>query len=174
MYSNLCIRPGKVVFFDDLVSKEVFMQMNRCLSLLPAVIALFCFTQGCGSDRAHIITPVMAPAEKPVGFELVLSLGASSTLIDGQTAVFFSAVGEDSRCPLGAVCVWKGRVAVELQITQPDMGSKTVYLGLGEGLNSSYELGHMTIDLLEVLPVPSIKKDPQHIYKVRLSVTSKQ
>lgn len=171
IFSNLCISTAKVAVIGDLDSKEVYMQMNRCLSLFPALIAILCFTQGCGSDMAHIITPVNAPGEQSVSYGLVLSLGASSTLIDSQTEVSFSAVTDDSRCPLGAVCVWQGRVAVELQIIEPDMEPQTVNLGLGEGLNSSYELGYMTIELQEVLPVPSIKTGPLHEYKIRLDFT---
>lgn len=63
--------------------------------------------------------------------------GATQTLTVGETKtiggleVTLNAVTEDSRCPIGVVCVWEGRLVAEVTLTTSDTQQKRA-LNLGE------------------------------------------
>lgn len=144
---------------------------------LQVYLTSLCFSfiwQGCGNneDRKEPLGSVDSLAAQQASQSLILSLGDSAFLIDGLSSVSFVTVLEESRCPIGAVCIWQGRVGVALRINHPDLGTKLLKLGLGEGLESSYDFDHFTIELLEVYPKPSLKTDAStDSYQIELSVT---
>jgi len=65
---------------------------------------------------------------------------------------------EDSRCPANAMCIWAGRVAVELLLSKSaDSHSVTLILQAGQQLGSTQvTLGTVTykVVLRSVLPYP--------------------
>lgn len=68
----------------------------------------------------------------------------------------FSNVTEDSRCPTGVMCIWQGRVSVDVNVIKDDKDKGDFILTLGE----SEKLALQTFDgyyvkLLKVEPYPS-------------------
>jgi len=54
------------------------------------------------------------PADVTLGAEFTLAPGQSAVAGDDGLRVTFVSVTEDSRCPKDALCVWAGRVVVEV------------------------------------------------------------
>ena len=108
-----------------------------------------------------------------------LDYNATSVLEDNPAVqIRFDKVLEDSRCPLDALCVWAGRVVVEVTVTQAS-GSKTGQLALGDYSGTAYSdkatFGGYTVQLKEVLPAPmSSQTVTDKDYSLKLEVKKTQ
>ena len=69
----------------------------------------------CLTLIALLSTACSTPTEPKLGDEFELHVGESAALTDVGLWVAFLGVGEDSRCPLQAMCVWAGDAAVLLE-----------------------------------------------------------
>jgi len=106
----------------------------------------------------------------------VCELDQPFTLWYEQTAecddwnVTFSGNIQDSRCPTSVVCVWEGRVDVQLEV-----GDEVIFLGLPQHQDlgqSKDTIDNKVIELLEVLPYPEgTNPIPNDQYQVKLVVT---
>lgn len=118
--------------------------MNQALSFFAAFILISGFS-GCKKDKDTF----------SLGEEVSIPINKSATLKDGnQTVKFeFSDIVEESRCPPKAICIWAGRVAVEIEANQTPL-----ILALGD-LKTKPEVeykqnkkhGNYTIHLVDVL-----------------------
>lgn len=107
---------------------------------LCAVVALAVLPAACASA-----TP--APSPRPAG-PVTVALGEATGSPIGVTPL---AVVEDSRCPVGAQCVWAGTVRVRARIK--GLGKRReIVLSQGE----PQQIGAVWLELLGVCPAPII------------------
>ena len=100
---------------------------------------------------------------------LVLKAGQQKrSKVSGLTVKFVS-VTEDSRCPIGANCVWAGNAKVRVAITGT-RGSKTFEFNTSMGpKGDSWEGWSITIDSLTPEPRAGKPTDPRH-YQATFSI----
>lgn len=67
---------------------------------------------GCG-------TPTGVPERFTLGEPFDLAVGEGALSRDGRTAIHFTRVVGDSRCPPDVVCVWAGEARIELEVVHP-------------------------------------------------------
>jgi hypothetical protein len=137
--------------------------MKRSAAALVAVLALGC-GEGTEPDVDVDASLVAAPTE------LVLRYGEEKGVEGTTLRVAFEGVGEDSRCPIDAICVWQGNASVELRVTD---GAKTP---VAVELNTALEpmaaaAGGVHIALLEVQPAPRAGvPTKKEAYSVKLGI----
>lgn len=110
------------------------------------------------------------------------SLDSSFQLMHNQTAVIesenlsvkFLNVAEDSRCPVGVICVWQGQAKIELEIKQKDRQPENLTL---TSLAGRDELAEKEIDgyFIRLLTVEPSRKPDQELtlpeYRITLIIT---
>lgn len=90
-----------------------------------------------------------------IGEEFDLKYGQSTQIQDHEPILItFRDVGEDSRCPKGAVCVWQGNARIVLQVAQQDTTVNTT-LEPKEITYSGRDGFKYTIRLVSVSPYPN-------------------
>lgn len=84
----------------------------RSLALLTggAVLA------ACGSVTETSSESQTEPSVTVVGDTAFLVLPLGRTADNGELAVTFEGVSEDSRCPIGVMCVWEGNASIRLTL----------------------------------------------------------
>lgn len=94
----------------------------------------------------EILSPMIprpGQAGPGLGEPFELRFGHSARLGDGSIEVAFLAVKEDSRCPIGATCMWEGQCTVVLSLT-PEGGE-------GQKVDLTARAGHAELAVAEVL-----------------------
>lgn len=77
-----------------------------------------------------------------------------TALIDNEISLTFKSLIEDSRCPVGAQCVWAGRARIELTIKKDD-NEETQEIFLGDKIELETLGGKkLVIVFSELLPEP--------------------
>jgi len=106
------------------------------------------------------------PTDVRLGEEFQLGYGQSAALTQAGLTITFKALGEDSRCPEGEVCVWSGNARVVISIAGTD-ASLNMPLAPREVLHSGHK-----IQLLAVRPYPKVNEQhkPEN-YSISLIVT---
>ena len=131
-----------------------------------APFILFCLLRSCGDG-------VTEPGS---GEEFPLQYGQRIALENGCLILTFKALAEDSRCPVGAVCVWQGNARVVIDAWNP---CSSVAAGSREDLSLNTTLdpkeiafGKYRIKLVNVSPYPILNEEhPAGQYVIRLVVT---
>ena len=138
------------------------MKTNKIFAIASFCLMLLLFS-ACEWFEHHA-SPKKCMIEEP----FTLEYGQSIECEDWE--ITFEGEIQDSRCPQDVVCVWAGRVDIELQ-----MGGQEVALGLPDDpeLGQSKDtLDDMVIELLEVLPVPLADQEtPESDYRIKLVLT---
>jgi hypothetical protein len=80
-------------------------------ALLILVIPLILLA-GCSSGASEA-----NGSQQPLNQEFTLQIGQSVAITGEDLSIKFDAITEDSRCPSGVVCVWAGRVTIQLIVT---------------------------------------------------------
>ena len=98
---------------------------------------------GCSSPR-------ISPATFNPGEEFQLALGQSANIAEASFQLTFITFAEDSRCPVGVVCVWEGNARVVVLVSNVEAS-----------LNTSLEprqISHSgySVQLLAVNPIPKV------------------
>lgn len=103
-----------------------------------------------------------------LGEPIELRFGAEIKFADEPVTLKFTEVVEDSRCPIGVVCVWAGRCIVGLTLAQTGGDSQQFDLGVGA---SADVLGYR-VRLLAARPLPSerVPRPEDERYVLTLSV----
>ncbi len=107
----------------------------------------------------------------------VLQYGETK-MLDGQDhfSITFSDLGEDSRCPANAICVWEGQARVTIEINENfETLSKELTIGsLQNNQSKIINIGHYTIELLKVIPYPekTSSQVDESDYSIQLVITS--
>lgn len=100
-----------------------------------------------------------------------LRVNQSARIGTSGVSLTFTGVGEDSRCPIDAVCVWPGTAEALLRVSAPGAAPTTLALhSFSEPRAADY--GAYRIRLLEISPARSAEETiPPGAYVVRLEVT---
>jgi hypothetical protein len=87
------------------------------IRIVPALLLLL-LAAACARDTTQ---PEGAGATKQVsaGDTVRLGVNQSARIAASGIVVKFTGIGEDSRCPIDAVCVWAGRAEAKLELTAP-------------------------------------------------------
>ncbi len=113
---------------------------HRLLGLLVA--ALFLSGAACNG-----ITEIRA--DKP----FQLKVGQTAVLPDGSAALRFASVPTDSRCPMGAMCIWAGDGVVHLDVLAAgDTSSIDLHTNPGAG-SASARVGAWSVELVGLVPL---------------------
>ena len=122
---------------------------------------------GCGA-RASDGAPPAPPA--PTRITVTLSQGQSAT-VARDTVLRLERVN-DSRCRVGAVCVWAGYISYSFTLSQGGTSASFVLAADMPGASSSVSQNGLSFTLLGVEPsaVPHMKEPPPD-YRVSLQVS---
>lgn len=84
-----------------------------------------CLLPGCSGSAA----PAKASAPmSPASYTVTVSQDHPATIAQEQLTLRLTDV-KDSRCPVGAQCVWAGHAAVSLTVDKPGLPSQPVVIG---------------------------------------------
>lgn len=157
----------------------------RQLFILPLLIAIMAMLYACGaaSGAGRVAS---APANKSFTNTYVLQQGASAVIAPAATAGISGASAaasaptvrlervNDSRCRVGAVCVWAGYISYSFTLIKPDGTTSNFVLSdsMPNGKPSVTQDG-LTFTLAGVEPqaVPT-KNEPAPDYRVSLKVSN--
>ncbi|MBA5605656.1 hypothetical protein H3H36_09815 [Duganella sp. FT3S] len=125
---------------------------------------------GCGA-RASDGTPPAPPVPAPAKITVALTQGQSATIAPG-TVLRLERVN-DSRCRVGAVCVWAGYISYTFTLTKDGTPSSFVLAADMPGASKSVSQNGLTFTLLGVEPdsVPHMKA-PVPDYRVSVQVSA--
>lgn len=130
--------------------------MKKALSLAFAALAAAC---------ALATEPGTAPLDREFG----VREGEQVTVDEGTLTLRFQDVTQDSRCPVGAQCVWAGEGVVLLRLAQAGHEPAEVTLRTTPGKESgSYEGYRVTLRRLD--PAPRAEGSPPETYLATLQV----
>jgi len=116
--------------------------------VLSIIVALIVALGGC-SDAG----PNLGTLDRPVQ----LAYQDQVTLPDEELTIAFTALDEDSRCPIPATCIAAGQATINIALSKPDapVEPRTLTLGPTAGSNvTSYQ--EYTITLLKLVPYPRL------------------
>jgi hypothetical protein len=110
--------------------------------------------------------------------EFQLSINQTAHVVMDGLQLTFRNLTEDSRCPVGAVCVWEGQATVALRLARQGqrLGDVTLTSRAGNEALATVEFEGLIIRLLKVEPYPDVAKPPIEIedYVLTLEVTKKE
>ncbi|MEM6325875.1 MAG: hypothetical protein AAF791_02035 [Bacteroidota bacterium] len=143
--------------------------MLRSLAFVPILLTVAAVS--CNGPRAT--SEVRAAA---TGEPFTLALG-ESVEVAGHSLRFVD-VAEDSRCPIGATCVWEGRAKVTLSASGPDGPEDRhvltlPYSAMTDDESDTWEVGGLTVHLRDLRPFPEADRpaDPQPEVELSVSAT---
>ena len=114
--------------------------MRRRFAAALAVAALGC-------NWATGLVRIASPAD------VQLKVGQAA-VVDGRLIVRFVGVPSDSRCPLGAMCIWAGDAEVAITVTLDGGAAEADTLHLMPATNSDTTATYI-VSLLDLTPYPS-------------------
>ena len=128
------------------------------------VAVFLCLLAGC-TDQGGVVTPTPTP------LQAALAPGQSLIVYPERLTVTFFGVTADSRCPMGAECIWEGDGAARFSV-QMDRAAATACT-LHTALQPNFtESGVFFIQLVGLDPYPRIgsRIDPaSYVASVRVS-----
>ena len=65
----------------------------------------------------------------------------------------------DSRCPIGAACIWEGNAQVKLQVLQSGKSTSTFWLNTHISYLTDTLVNGIRYELIDLLPYPEVGKD---------------
>ena len=99
----------------------------------------------------------VADAQRMITLEEAFTVGVGeSAAFAGGTGVTltFETVREDSRCPVGATCVWAGDAVVVISVDDGNDGANTVELHTNPRFDTNAVLDGHTLRLVQLAPMP--------------------
>jgi hypothetical protein len=152
---------------------------NWLPALLTSLAASAC---GVAGSAAPTPTPIAAqpgpppPISTAPGEDFQLGYGQTARLDDGQLAVTFVEVDEDSRCPSDVECIWAGQVTIRVAVKVGEGEAQDVTLTLQPGTldpaSAMASLDGYTITLAGVEPYPVSTEaigDNEYVATLRVS-----
>ena len=79
---------------------------------------------------------------------------------------------QDSRCPIGATCIWEGNARVQFIFKQGQENPSRFWLNTHGNFPSDTTIDGIRFELLDVLPYPDVDKDYQledYILQIHIS-----
>lgn len=106
--------------------------------------------------------------------EFNIKAGDSAVLVDQGLVMKFILVADDSRCPIGAVCVWEGNAAAEFELRNSKGEQTTVKLNTNAEPKNMVFSG-LVISLKNLSPHPKLDEivNPSDYYAALLVQNSK-
>jgi len=107
----------------------------------------------------------------PVGHEFVIAAGETTEISGTGLVITFVRVPEDSRCPMGAMCIWVGNAQVELRTTLNGVPTTLALNTMTDPTAGS--VAPYKITLTGLAPIPSIGRPmpiPQKDYRATLVI----
>ncbi|MFS2135938.1 hypothetical protein [Duganella sp. Dugasp56] len=162
--------------------RAILRPMLRQLIVLPVLVAIMGMLHACGS--ASGMGKAAAPAAQRFTATYVLQQGGSVTIAQAATPGLAGATASapvvklervnDSRCRIGAVCVWAGYISYSFTLTGTDGSTSSFVLSdsMPNGKPSVTQNG-LTFTLAGVEPqaVPA-KNEATPDYRVSLRVSN--
>lgn len=155
----------------------------RQLFILPLLMAVMAMLYACGAASGISRATAGATPNKPFATTYVLQQGASAVISPAAAPGVAGGANapvirlervNDSRCRVGAVCVWAGYISYSFTLTKPDGTSSNFVLSdsMPNGQPSVTRDG-LTFSLAGVEPqaVPA-KNEPAPDYRVSLRVSN--
>jgi hypothetical protein len=68
---------------------------------------------------------------------------------------------QDSRCPIGALCVWEGNARVKVYVQQSGIGPAAFWLNTNVQFLTDTVVNGLRYELIDVLPYPEMDKEYQ-------------
>lgn len=96
------------------------------------------------------ITPAVTPQK------FTLRYGQQKRVAEGNLRIKFVAVVEDSRCPVGADCIWAGNAQIKVLAIDSRGEKKEMILNTASGVQGDQFAG-FAVNLVELTPMPSAK-----------------
>lgn len=125
----------------------------------------------------EILSPMIprpGQVEPHLGEPFEIKYGQTVRLDDAQLAIQFLAVEQESRCPVGVICVWEGQCVVTLALTKEGVDAQKFSLTARAGHPdlAATELYGYRIELHGVEPAPTRDEpQPKHEqYRVNLEI----
>ena len=88
----------------------------------------------------------------PLDREFDLRVGETVAIADQLLVLTFDGVTEDSRCPLGVLCIRAGDAAVALTAVRLPSYKAAVGVGVGDGQADSAKVQDFTVRLVQLAP----------------------
>jgi hypothetical protein len=106
---------------------------------------------------AALLSACNSAAAPRLGDEFTLRVGQSASIPEISLWMRFIKVVDDSRCPVGALCVWEGDGAVLIEVAPLNGDSKedTLHTSLDP---RSIRLGNAELRLVHLQPLPSTSR----------------
>lgn len=122
------------------------------------------------------LTLLIAPAcsarqEVALGQEFQLRPGGEAVVSGENISIRFIKITEDSRCPIGATCVWEGRAVCLIEMTQDGdaIEHSLIEMGLSEQAEQTFSGYRFTFN---VTPYPELEKEiHEGDYRLALKMT---
>ena len=134
--------------------------MTYILILLSSLIG--CQKNQMPTNPAPVKT---APAPTATVFHLqengfLVRFGEQITRSSENLNITFLSVLEDSRCPIGAQCVWAGNAKIRVRVENPEIQASQVELNTDLEPKST-DVGNYRLTLESLSPHPSLKHQIQ-------------
>lgn len=128
----------------------------RLFAGICGLICLVCFSQSCNDGPS-------SPAAGESDNILVLGAKEYATGAAGFYRLQFDSVLTDSRCPMGALCVWEGMAAARFRILPTAKDTLSITLNIRGYTTRADSTRHLPLDtlgyrftLLQLDPYPKI------------------
>ena len=128
------------------------------IATIASVISYWCFKINPESINIKTIGQRLEEGDK-MGESFNIKIGKTFISEQGKIKIKFADIRSDSRCPLGAQCVWAGQVSIVLNVEYPQGKLENIELTLGAGANDSASIkniGGYSIRLIYVGPNPRV------------------
>ncbi|MBI3932293.1 MAG: hypothetical protein HY317_02665 [Acidobacteria bacterium] len=96
----------------------------------------------------------MAPKDAEIGKPFDLKAGETALVAQASLRVGFTAVRNDSRCPIGVQCIWEGDAEVEVTLEKPPQAKETHLLHTSGRFEREVVYLGLKVALKDVLPYP--------------------
>jgi hypothetical protein len=136
--------------------------MRRLSIVLTAILSLVLVT---GAS-------VVAAPRPTLGKEFTVRVGQTVTISGEQLSLTFAKVTEDSRCPIGVVCIWEGNAQIAVTLSTPPNAPETILLNTNPSFPTTGTYLDYTVTLVDLKPYPrSTGPIPESRYRATLLVT---
>jgi len=136
------------LFIESVVHRTIFKQRKKADIVFLIAIAGILSLAACSRQANEI--------NAKLGQEFSLIPGQNASVTGEPLAIRFLEVVNDSRCPIGVICVWEGQVTCLVEITYADTKNRVTLTKLGSGRGRA-DFNGFDIEF-EVQPYPEAGK----------------
>jgi len=147
--------------------------MKLYLSIAIGLLSSLSLSALASESDSSLIMRAAPPTCEPEDASCVIMTQDQSFELAEFGAINFIGIPEDSRCPIDAVCVWAGRVRVELKHDAMSASEK-FEVGLGGDLTPRWTDSRtgLVLSLEQVWPEKELAVETQEPYRIKLKVES--